>query len=71
MDYILYPGRKCALYERAFKEYLESSEFIALMEKYKNLFNQLEMQSGKTLKTFHDLKDLYDTLWIKKHQNFT
>lgn len=70
-DYILYPGKKCPKEDRAFNEYLQSPEFIAITDKYKNLLSQLEMQSGKTLKSFHDVKDLYDTLWIKEHQNFT
>lgn len=71
MDYILYPGKKCPLYERTFKEYLQSPEFIALMEKYEDLFSQLEKQSGMTVKSFHDAKDLYDILWIEKLHNNT
>ncbi|XP_055307525.1 prostatic acid phosphatase-like isoform X2 [Sitodiplosis mosellana] len=70
-DYILYHGKKCQRYERAFDEYLESPEFTALMARHKKMFRQLQKRSGMEINTFHDAKRLYNVLWIEKLQNKT
>ena len=70
-DFILFPGRKCPRYKRAFDRYLESPEFIALMARHKRLFCKLQKWSRMEIRTFHDAKFLYDVLWIEKLKNKT
>lgn len=70
-DYILAAKKPCARYEYAMKKYEESPEIKALFKKFKPLFKYIEENSGKTIRTFNDVLEVYNTLWIENLKNKT
>lgn len=66
LDTVLAAKKSCPRYNYALKKYLKSTEFKALLQKYKPLFQYLEEHSGTAVRDFDDAQYLYNTLWIEK-----
>lgn len=69
MDYALFGGKPCPLYDRTMEEYLKSREIVALSIKYERMFGYLQENSGMEISTFNDAKRLYNILWIEQLKN--
>lgn len=67
----LYTGKKCDRYAREMKKYVESNEFMSLLEAHKALFKYLEANAGSKMETVHDVLILFNTLFIQTLRNRT
>lgn len=70
-DYILAAKKPCQLYDFALKKYKDSSEYKDLNKKFKSLYEYLEKNSGKKIRSFTDVQNLYNTLYIEELKNRT
>lgn len=67
----LYTGKQCDRYEREMQKYVESNEFMSLLEEHKPLFKYLEANAGSKMETVHDVLILFNTLFIQTLRNRT
>lgn len=72
LDHVVYVGRPCARFDRAFRKYLESPEYKEEIGKFKYLIQYLEEHAGIVIKEdLEPLQSLYDTLFIENLKNFS
>lgn len=64
-DHVLAAKKPCRRYEYALKKYQKSPEFKALCQKYADLFQYLEENSGAVIQSFDQAQYLYNTLYIE------
>lgn len=71
MDLFFFAEFACARYSKILSEYETSREIKAKIEQHKDLFEYLEKHSGDPIRTFKQLKDLHNTLYIENSLNKT
>lgn len=71
LDHLIYNGRPCTSYLKEKLDMKTKPEYKALLQKYQELFKYLKKYSGKSIRGFRDVRDIYDILLIEKASNFT
>lgn len=71
LDYVLAAKKPCARYNYAMKKFVKSTEFHALLSKYRPLFEYLQHHSGAKINNFDQAAYLYNTLYIENLRNLT
>lgn len=71
MDFLFFAETACARYSKILSEYETSREISAKIKQHKELFQYLEKHSGDSIRTFKQLKDLHNTLYIENSLNKT
>lgn len=71
LDNVLRAKKPCAKYKYAIEKYLETPEYIKLLEKFKPLFEYLEKNSGEEIRTTADAEKLYNIIWVQHLKNLT
>lgn len=70
-DYLVYQSTPCPRGDKEIKEYHQSPEIVALARNYTMLFQYLEENSGKEVKTFEDAAFFNDPLNVENFMGFT
>lgn len=71
MDFLFFAETACQRYSKILTEYETSREINATIQQHKDLFEYLEKHSGDPIRTFKQLKDLHNTLYIENSLNKT
>lgn len=66
-DNVLGFTKKCDRYD-ALSSIADSIVYYRVMEKYEQLIIYIEKNSGQKLSTLHDLKVLYQTLYVERYR---
>lgn len=61
-DQLLLVRRACAQYDLALDAVLESDEIQEKLREHAQLFSELTVLTGKTVRNFYDVEDVYNTL---------
>lgn len=68
-DHLLIFRPSCARYNKKFTEYSKSSKIKAIAKQYEGLFHNLELYSGKSIRSIGDVRSLHDTLSVERFVN--
>ncbi|XP_025829699.1 venom acid phosphatase Acph-1 isoform X2 [Agrilus planipennis] len=71
LDHLLLVRKPCAQYSLELERLEKSDEIQLMLNEYKDLFNNLTAITGKNVKTFDDVQDIYSTLIAEEHFNLT
>ncbi|XP_055300677.1 prostatic acid phosphatase-like isoform X2 [Sitodiplosis mosellana] len=70
-DYLIKADDVCPLYEKLLKEYENSPEVQAVIERNQELFEYLEKHAGQPIRDLEQLKDLHGTFIVEHSMNKT
>lgn len=70
-DNVLAAKKNCPAYNYALKKLKKSEEFLALDEKFKDLYQYLTEKSGRKIDSLETVQFLYDCLYIESLYNKT
>lgn len=69
-DYLLAAGKQCDHFDYQMIQYLNTTAYTELFEKYRSLIRYMEINSGTTLSTYTDISTFYDVLMVEKLKGF-
>ncbi|XP_023941635.1 prostatic acid phosphatase isoform X2 [Bicyclus anynana] len=70
-DQILAMKRKCVPYDQEKQRYMNSVTYKEKLEKYQSLMEYTTVNSGKKIKNFEDINDIYNILYVETLYNFS
>lgn len=71
MDYLIKVDDACPRFVQLRDEYEKSPEIRAILEKHQELFEYVEIHSGKPIRSIIDMRDVWDNLDVEFHRNKT
>ncbi|CAG4962078.1 unnamed protein product [Parnassius apollo] len=70
-DELLAMKKNCIAYNKEKEQYLNSKAYKDRLSKYQNLMDYLTTYTGKEIRDYEDMKDIYSNLFIEDLYNFT
>ncbi|CAH2035474.1 unnamed protein product, partial [Iphiclides podalirius] len=70
-DEVIAMKKKCIAYNYEKERYFHSKAYKDRLSKYQNLMNYIAAYTGKKIKDYQDLEDIYNNLFIEDLYNFT
>lgn len=69
-DHLLHASRKCKLYRKDYKRVMAQKN-QELLKDHTPLLEYLSEHTGQDIRSYPEMAEIYDILWIEDHKNYT
>lgn len=70
-DEVLAMEKPCPAYDKEYAKLTSSKDFVERLNKYQSLMEYLSAYTGMKVKTYYDIEEIYNVLYIESLYNFT